>query len=203
MIGPWPMTPFRAVICVIMLLVSGFAGPVAAAEIALGEDGWYRWVVPVGARGMKTCCYEVRAGKVRRVACRLGDGMNEFSPAGDCDVRSDTMQIFVALRNGQVREIRPLSSACPVRSDSEVRTIDQVSTEDSIAWLRDQVNQNPGVADEAIMTLSFHAEDEALDVLVDLLEDTGQRREAREQALFWLVQSDSDEAFAYIDRLLD
>lgn len=111
------------------LLFSALAAKSAgAADIALHEDGWHRWQVPAGPRGLRACCYEVRSGVVRRAACRLGDGMNEFSPSDDCAVRSDVMQIFVEVRAGRVRGIR---------------------------------------------------------------------------ALFWLIQSDSDEAYAYIDRLLD
>lgn len=186
-----------------LLLGALVSTPVSAADLDLREDGWYRWEVAAGADGLKTCCYEVRAGAVQRVACRLGDGMNEFLPSDDCELRSDAMQIFVNVHDGRVREIRSLSSACPVRTGSEVHTIEGVTTAQSIAWLRLQVDENPRVAEDAIMTLSFHAEHEGLGALFDILEDTAQRQDAREQALFWLIQSDSDEAYAYLDRLLD
>jgi hypothetical protein len=35
-----------------------------------------------------------------------------------------------------------------------------------------------------------------------VLRDRGLHREIRERALFWLAQSDSDRAFAYLDELL-
>ena len=53
------------------------------------------------------------------------------------------------------------------------------------------------------MTLSFHSKEYALQSLFALLEDKAQTRDTREQALFWLMQSDYDEAFAYLDELLD
>jgi hypothetical protein len=48
----------------------------------------------------------------------------------------------------------------------------------------------------------MHADDVALPALQSLVEDRSQDRELREQALFWLAQSDSDEAYRYIDSLL-
>jgi hypothetical protein len=38
--------------------------------------------------------------------------------------------------------------------------------------------------------------------LFTVLGDQQMHREVREQALFWLAQSDSDRAFEYLDRLL-
>lgn len=187
------------VFCWCALLIS----PLQAAPPILQQDGWYRWEVSAGRGGINACCHEIRGGAVNRVACTLGDGKNVFSPDDDCGMRSDTMQIFVELRDGVAREIQALSSACPVRSDSKIRTIADVSTEESIAWLRAQARENRRVTDEAIMSLSFHPEAQALPVLVALLEDTNERHAVREQVLFWLVQSDSEEVYAYIDKLLD
>jgi hypothetical protein len=47
----------------------------------------------------------------------------------------------------------------------------------------------------------LHSE-RALDSLLRIVRDPGLDRELREQALFWLAESDSDEAFAEIERLL-
>lgn len=196
------MRPCKALATCLVCFALG-AVPASAADLELREDGWYRWEVPAGRAGLKACCYEVRSGFARKVACRLGDGKNEFSPQGDCELDSGSMQIFVRVSNGQVDEIQALSSACPVHADSKIHTIADVSSAESIAWLRAQVDENPRVIDAAIMTLSFHGDEQGLETLFEILEDTGQRRSAREQALFWLVQSDSDEAYAYLDRLLD
>jgi hypothetical protein len=186
------------------LLCAALAGPLAAAEITLRDDGWYRWEVAAGAGGRDACCYEFRGGKITgAVGCRLGHGEDDLAAAENCEVGSDSMQVFVEVQNGRVQDIRALSSACPVSIAGDVRTMDDVSTADSIAWLIAQVDGSPRVAEDAIMALSFHTERQALDALIGLVEDTGQRHDAREQALFWLVQTESDEAFAYLDRLLD
>lgn len=188
------------------LILAGalLAQPLAAAGIILHGDGWYRWEVPAGHGGRDACCYEFRSGRLTgAVGCRLGHGENDLATAGDCDLTSDTMQIFLEVSGGRVRELRAFSSGCPVSVDADVRTIDGVSTADSIAWLLREVEENSRLAEEAIMTLSFHAEREALDALIGLVEDRGQRHDTREEALFWLVQTESDEAFAYLDRLLN
>ena len=38
--------------------------------------------------------------------------------------------------------------------------------------------------------------------LTDLLEDRDRKQKTREQALFWLAQSDNDDAFLLLDQLL-
>lgn len=188
------------------LVLSGllaFATP-AGADIALRGDGWHRWEVPAGAGGRNACCYEFRKFHVTgAVGCRLGHGENDLDPTDNCDVTSDLMHIYVEVKDGAVREIQALSSKCPVSVDGQVRVQEGVSSHDSIAWLLRQVKDHPRHAEEAIMTVSFHAEGEALAALIGLIEDTSQKQDAREDALFWLVQTESEEAFAYLDRLLD
>jgi hypothetical protein len=188
---------------ILLLLCAALTSTASAAELNFKQDGWYRWEVPAGRGGQNACCYRFSGDTVKLAGCRLGDGMDEFSPAGECDVTSDSMQIFVEVSNGRVREIRPLSSNCPVKTHFEVRTIEDVTTAESINWLRREIYENGTEADEAIMTLSFHSEAQALGALFEILEDTDLRHDAREQALFWLVQTDSDEAYAYLDKLLD
>lgn len=188
----------------LLLLSAALAPPLAAADITLNDDGWYRWEVSAGSGGRHACCYEFRGGGLTgAVGCRLGHGEDDLAPAGDCDVSSDSMHIYVEVKDRRVREIRALSSACPVSIAGNVRTINDVSTADSIGWLMRQLEGSSRVAEDAIMAVSFHTEPQALEALIGLVEDTTQRQEPREQALFWLVQTESDEAFAYLDRLLD
>jgi len=198
------MAPRGWIASSLWLLCATLAGPLAAAEITVGDDGWYRWDVAAGAGGRDACCYEFRGGKITgAVGCRLGHGEHDLAATGNCEVGSDSMQVFVEVKNGRVRDIRALSSGCPVSIAGDVRAVDDVSTADSIAWLIAQVDGSPRVAEDAIMALSFHTEPAAVEALVGLVEDTARRHDAREQALFWLVQTESDEAFAYLDRLLD
>jgi hypothetical protein len=72
----------------------------------------------------------------------------------------------------------------------------------SVAWLLQQVAANSRVADGALAAISAHAGDDAFVALTDLLEDRDREQKTREQALFWLAQSDSERAFDYLDALL-
>lgn len=179
------------------------AAPVAAAEPRFDDDGWYRWEVASGSSGHNACCHQIRNGKVLQTGCDLGVGINEFTIEEDCVVNLDAVQIFAEVRNGTVREIRALSGNCPVRADTPIRTLENVSTAESIAWLESQLHERESVMEEAVMALSLHADSEALTSLSGLVENQGLAFEIREQALFWLAQSGTEEAFAYLDRLLD
>ena len=149
------MKPRKLITHLAFLILITSAPFLAADETRLEGDGWYSWEVTAGKGGQKSCCYSFNNGNVVRKGCRLGHGMDEFSITGPCDETSGSMRVFVEVRNGNVREIRPLSSACPVKSDSEIRVIENVSGAQSVSWLKEQIEANPKVADEAIMTLSF------------------------------------------------
>ena len=62
-------------------------------------------------------------------------------------------------------------------------------------------DKNSDVREEAVFALSQLPDDRAVKALAAVLENQKLDREIREQALFWLAQSDSDQAFAYVDRL--
>ena len=58
------------------------------------------------------------------------------------------------------------------------------------------------VREQAVFALSQLPEERAVRSLLGILEDARMDNEVRKQALFWLVQSDSDLAYESIDRLL-
>lgn len=58
------------------------------------------------------------------------------------------------------------------------------------------------VREEAVSALAQLPDGRDVDALLDVLRDRRLSREVREQALFWLAQSESERAFEYIDRLL-
>jgi len=58
------------------------------------------------------------------------------------------------------------------------------------------------VRDQAVFALSQLPDDEGVDSLLAIVRDRGQQQHLREKALFWLAESDSDRAYAEIERLL-
>jgi hypothetical protein len=74
-------------------------------------------------------------------------------------------------------------------------------SEEAIQWA---VANDPDddVRKEAVFAMSQLPEERGVDALFAVLGNQRMDREVREQALFWLAQSDSDRAFQYLDQLL-
>jgi len=80
----------------------------------------------------------------------------------------------------------------------------QTGAGQSEAAIRQAMVDDPdgNVREEAVFALSQLPGERGVDALFTVLGDQQMHREIREQALFWLAQSDSDRAFEYLDRLL-
>jgi len=167
------------------------------------SDGWHSWEVPAGAQGARACCYNFRNDVMgERTGCRLGPGSDGVTLNDDCEPLSDTLRVYVFRDGGKVREIRALSAACPVETKSAIKAKGAMDAEASIAWLVQQAQSGTSIAEDAVTALAMHADEVALPALQSLIEDRSQERDLREEALFWLAQSDSDEAYRYLDGLL-
>jgi hypothetical protein len=81
----------------------------------------------------------------------------------------------------------------------------QTGTADAEATIRSALSAEKSrhVRDQAVFALSQLPEPGNVAALVRVAEDRGMQRDARKQALFWLGQSESDEALRYLDRLLN
>ncbi|MDX1381927.1 MAG: HEAT repeat domain-containing protein [Xanthomonadales bacterium] len=64
-----------------------------------------------------------------------------------------------------------------------------------------RADPDPDVREDAVFALSQLPDARAVASLLQIVSDAGMAQELREQALFWLVQSDSEEAYRAIDRL--
>ena len=80
----------------------------------------------------------------------------------------------------------------------------QTEAEESEVEIRHALlnDKDDDVREEAVFALSQLPEPRAVKALAAIVEDRQLDMEIREQALFWLAQTDSDEAFEYFDRLL-
>ena len=57
------------------------------------------------------------------------------------------------------------------------------------------------LSSDALAAISRHAGSRALQILIDIVESDA-HMDVREEAVFWMAMSESEEAFAYIDHLL-
>ena len=165
----------RALLLTLYLLLMGAAvlNSATADEILQPKaDGWHTWQVDEPDVSSEMCCFTWKRGDDSRKGCNLDGHSIAFSDSGDCAVAPGTIQIYVRLDDGKPTDIRVLSSNCPVSTESEVADHGLISVGESLAWFRSII------------------EDQRLDI------------DIREEALFGLVQSESDAAFDYIDSLL-
>ena len=136
------------------------------------SDGWHTWQVDETGVATEMCCFSWRKGNGSRSGCSLDGKSVGFTDSGNCAAAPGTVQVYVKFEGGIPRDIRVLSSNCPVSSESEITDHGLVSASDSLGWFR------------------------------EIIEDEDQSRDVREEALFGLVQSGGDAAYAYLDQLL-
>jgi HEAT repeat protein len=99
-------------------------------------------------------------------------------------------------------ELGNKDSDADVRSQAWFWLAESGATESEAAIGFAIANDKSGdVREEAVFALSLLPEERAVKALAAVLEDRKLDKDVREQALFWLAQSESDEAFAYVDRL--
>jgi len=182
--------------------LSVFAVPMARADLQdLRADGWHVWKVAATDTASQICCYSWNIGGPRRCSCDLDGRRDGVGTTGDIVDGAGELRIYVRTEDGKIRDIKPLSAGCPVASESEILDIDPVSGSESVEWLSSQVRSGGRLADNAILAISLHAEG-GIDRLISFVEDRSIDKDLRETTLFWLANSDSDQAFAYLDRLL-
>ena len=180
-----------------VLAIAAVASESAAAPPAFDADGWHTWQVE-SDDGMLRCCGIGSRGKLTAGGCDLDSG-HHIRTCTDL-VTTDTVRIYVRSESGNVTDIRVLSPECPVESRFEIHDRGVIDNADSVAWLRPYLRSDLG--DRAIAAIAAHSGSEAFAALQSLLEDRDADRELREQVLFCLVQSESEERFAYVETLI-
>lgn len=104
--------------------------------------------------------------------CNLDGGHGIVISSSPCETSSGSATLYVRKDDGQPTQIRVFDSSCEVSSSETITDMGPMSQDDSVAMLLDIVQERN----------------------IDI--------EVREDALFWLAQSNSDTAFEYFDRLL-
>jgi hypothetical protein len=177
------------------------AAPDSATPIRADLDGWQSWEVEAGSTGRRACCYSRYKDSWKSTGCHL-DGEHLSGISSDCVEESDRVRIYVRLQSGKLEDLRALSAACAVEANGEIRNLGAVEASRSIARLQTVLKDNAGVRSKAIQAIAMHSNQAALAALTDMLEDKAQHKKVREEALFWIAQQESDQAFDYLDRLL-
>lgn len=128
-----------------------------------------------------------------------GDGWHTWQVAA---ADGDELRIYALIKAGEPVEFRVRGKyACFDGFDVDAVDLGIVNVDQSIDWLQRHIAPGTELSSDAIMAISLHRGARPVAILSDIVK-TGTDRELREEALFWLAQSDSDEAFAVLDRLL-
>lgn len=144
----------------------------ANAEPFADSDGWHSWQTDETGAVTEACCFTRQRGTRPQTGCNLDAQHMSFSSGGDCAAGPGRPQYYVLIGDGKPKEIRVLSDACPVETSTKIANHGVVPATENIAWFR----------------------------LV--IEDSSLDDDVREEALFALVQSESNIAFDYLDQLL-
>ena len=156
-----------------LLMGAAVLSSATADELLQPEaDGWHTWQVDEPGASSEMCCFSWKRGSQSREGCNLDGHSISFSDTGECAAAIGTVQVYALLNDGEPTDIRVLSSNCPVTTESAVTDHGLVSVDESLGWFR------------------------------AIIENDQLSMDAREEALFGLVQSQSDAAFDYLDSLL-
>ena len=190
--------PTRLMLVALAVSVIVYAERATAAIPQFDSDGWYTWRVEAVDDSVR-CCGTWSSGRLVSRGCNL-DTDGPVAGCGDLGA-SGEVQIYVRVADGTVTAIRALSPSCPVETEAELRDLGRIDNGESVAQLRRYVSQPGELSDAALAAVSSHAGPEAFTLLRDIIRD-GNHPDVREQALFWLVQTDTDEAFEFIEELV-
>jgi hypothetical protein len=144
----------------------------AADFINADAEGWHTWQFDASGPVAEMCCFTWHRASRSQKGCNLDGARVSYGSDGDCSAETGNVQVYAFIKSGRPTKIRVLSSECPVSTETQLTDHGVVSTEDNIEWFR------------------------------EVIEDQKTNQDIREEALFGLVQSRSDAAFEYIDRLL-
>ena len=140
-------------------------------------------------------------GGAAEFAAPIDDGWHVWQVESSSSSR-EFDDIYVRIKDGAVSKIEIHTWNCDQRNRSPLTELGIVPNSASVAWLKKFLDSDTRLSEGAIAAISVHSGDEAFTVLTDLLEDRSRGKKTREQALFWLAHSDSDQAYEYLDKLL-
>lgn len=166
------MRPTRIVAVALFAALIIWSEATAADINVANVEGWHTWQVDEAGPLTEMCCFTGQQGSRSQKGCNLDGGRMSYGNNGDCATEAGHAQFYALIKNGRPAKIRVLSSQCPVTSNSTIADHGIVSTKDNIRWFR------------------------------SVIEDKNLGQGIKEEALFGLVQSESDTAYDYIDSLL-
>jgi hypothetical protein len=167
------------------------------------RTAWVGYAVPATHRQRRWSCGFSDGGDDEGGDCRLEGG----SPrAGETTlVLPETpaqLRIFLRIDGGHIRRLRMHDEDCTIDLCGQPLVwLTEVTPRESVGLLASLPGEEAHLAGPALAAIAFHAEPQAVDVLLGLARDAPSTR-VRGQALFWLAQRAGERAVAGITRAL-
>ena len=115
-------------------------------------------------------------------------------------------RFYVLVKSGEAKKIEIVGRWCNGWKQSETRHANAVDlglleTDQSIDWFQQYIGDRSDLSSDALAAISMHEGARAVQILINVVESDA-HMDVREEAVFWMAQSESQAAFAYLDRLL-
>ena len=115
-------------------------------------------------------------------------------------------KFYVRVKSGEPKEIEIIGHWCRGWKRSVTRYPDAtdlglVDTDVSLNWFEQYIGDRSDLGSDALAAISMHDSGRAVQIMIDVVESDA-HMDVREEAVFWMAQSESEAAFAYLDKLL-
>jgi hypothetical protein len=166
------------------------------------RTAWVGYAVPATGRQRRCGCGFADGGEGEGPGCLEGGSPR---PGETTLVRPEgpaRLRIFLWIDGGRIRRLRMHDEDCAIDlCGKPLVWLTEVTPRESVGLLASLPGEEAHLAGPALAAIAFHAEPQAVDVLLGLARDAPSTR-VRGQALFWLAQRAGERAVAGITRAL-
>jgi len=197
------MSFFRLLSGLVVVLLVSCAALAGRSDSGLDEslqEGWNAWRVTSNDAHRKSCCYRWNMGRRTPKTCDVDAPVTAVSTTQEVASEGVEIQVYARIESGRASRILMLSPQCPAQALSPINDLGLIAAESSIAWLQTYVLSRGDVAEQALGAIAGHSG--GVSQLIVVAEDQRLPMVMRERALFWMAQSNSDDAFNYVAMLL-
>ncbi len=125
-----------------------------------------------------------------------GDGWHTWQVAGD-----DQLEIYVRIESGRPGEVLVPGLQCGRKTPPDASDLGTIDASESVAWLGRFISPRSDVTSEVMAAIAAHPAGAGTETLKNVVR-SDRNRKNREEAVFWLAQTDDEAAFAFLDALL-
>ena len=171
----------------IAVLCSLVFGSCASAQIPDKlTDGWHAWTAPAVDESDPICCYAWEEDDPKAGPCPIEESYSGWTKSQA--LPPSDLVVYVKIQNGKAAKIQSYSESCPVERPASLTQHVDVTSDDSVRWLAEQIGGKRKIRTQALASIAYHEGRRADQVLKDLAQSHNSFR-TRKDAIFWLGQT--------------